>query len=1098
MKRNTLSVFAFISFVCCGSYPDLGFAQSSRTVLQRSVPKAGQPPQQPSEAPQPFIEAGMHTSQINSIGTDASCKLMATGSQDRTLRIWELPNSRLLRTIYPPTGLVPHSGQVDAVGMAPDGSWVAAGVGTAAGGFIYVFATKNGEVLWRSQEMGHNILQIAVSANGANLAASLGSGGGLRILRRGGTRETSGKQSWTEVARDTNYGNANAFAVTFDHAGAIYAAAFDGRLRKYAPPYRNVPTLSVATKSDKEAAGIAVSTANNRVAVVFANGHAVDIHDATNLAHVKTIENRDIQGREVPNNAVAWSSDGQRLYFGGDWPEASASKIRGVTISTNTSTDIIGPGGAISHLMPCGNGIAFSTAAPAFGLLGPENQRIVWQERITTDMRGKRETDFLASDDGRKVQFGLKRAGRVGDQYESRDPVLFDIDQETLVSASTTIVGNTLLAADTDPTHVNVTDWYGYDKDGNKQIVKLNGKPLKIASDDWAHGFAIAPDQSKFAVATDMFLYGFKRDGTALWPPQPAATAVWGAHIPRSGKVAIAAHGDGTIRWYRMSDGAELLALFVHALDRRWIAWTPQGYYMASAKGEDLLGYRINRNTWDKTADFARAVTYREKFNRPDIVKGVLTQLDVTTAIAEASKIYPGGRNGAATGAIAANKQPLWAKVKPVYAPPASSRGAPPSVVERSNEPVATTSPVSSPPTTMATSRQHARGAPGQVPAPDQSQPAQTAMLDVNIADVIKQRTPPVVVIDGTDQTSQGQNREVRVFYIIRSPSGEPVSKIYAFVNGELMVVRPGPGKIDGDNETGWLKVNVPRAKATVRIIAETQNGIKSEPADAQIASEGLAVEDASPPRMLFALIVGIGQFPDGAPAKSLGLTPANDADVFEAQLKSQIGEGKAYLKGSQIRKLTDRGGPIKKLDIETAIFELKKQAEEPGSVALFYFSGHGKSADTGVAYLLPSEYDGRDGVTSLGTNYIVDELFGRSGPVLIFIDACQSAGGFVGGSNNRFMNRVTGDFQRAQGFIAFASSWITEASLATEKSFFTEAVVDGLKGAAAKPGTKWLRARELDAHVFKTVETMSNGRQKPAMIAPDQQSLDLVIARYQ
>lgn len=53
-------------------------------------------------------------------------------------------------------------------------------------------------------------------------------------------------------------------------------------------------------------------------------------------------------------------------------------------------------------------------------------------------------------------------------------------------------------------------------------------------------------------------------------------------NVTPDGRLVVAAYDDGTIRWHRMSDGQELLAAFVHKDDRRWVAWTPSGYYMAS------------------------------------------------------------------------------------------------------------------------------------------------------------------------------------------------------------------------------------------------------------------------------------------------------------------------------------------------------------------------------------------------------------------------------------------------------------------------------------------------------------------------------------
>ena len=57
---------------------------------------------------------------------------------------------------------------------------------------------------------------------------------------------------------------------------------------------------------------------------------------------------------------------------------------------------------------------------------------------------------------------------------------------------------------------------------------------------------------------------------------------------------AVAAYADGTIRWHRLSDGKELLAFFPHKDKKRWVLWTPSGYYDASPGGEELIGWHVS------------------------------------------------------------------------------------------------------------------------------------------------------------------------------------------------------------------------------------------------------------------------------------------------------------------------------------------------------------------------------------------------------------------------------------------------------------------------------------------------------------------------
>jgi hypothetical protein len=114
----------------------------------------------------------------------------------------------------------------------------------------------------------------------------------------------------------------------------------------------------------------------------------------------------------------------------------------------------------------------------------------------------------------------------------------------------------------------------------------------------------------------------------------PKNTA-WRVVQSPDGRLAAAALGDGTVRWYRASDGTELLAMFLHADGTRWVAFTPSGYYAASPGGEDLIGWQSNKGP-HQAADFFPASRFHDRFYRPDAVARILRTLDETKAVQQA------------------------------------------------------------------------------------------------------------------------------------------------------------------------------------------------------------------------------------------------------------------------------------------------------------------------------------------------------------------------------------------------------------------------------------------------------------------------------
>jgi WD40 repeat protein len=547
------------------------------------------------------IEPGMHTAVIRQIGLNAAGTLMATGSDDKTARLWALPQGghgspELLRTLRVPIG-GGYEGRIYAVALSPDGKWMAAsgwdadyvavGSGTVS---VYIFEAATGRLVTRLGGLDNVVLHLAFSPDGSRVAATLGTGEGVRVWDAA---------SWRLVSEDKDYGGKNSYGAAFDSANRLYTVAFDGQIRRYGANGRL--EAKAAAQGGKVPFSIAVHPSGMKLAVGFDDSTAMEVYDAGTLKLLYAADTAGIAGGSLC--AAAWSADGTRLYAGGRyqsegalalviWQEEGRGRRSQVSLAQNT----------IMQLLPCGDGVAAGAQDPAFGVVAMDGAKQVWQEGVTADLRDQRDM-FGLSADGKKARFTLK--------WRS-EPVLFDLATFQLSDAPEAVTGVAIPRT----SGLAVTDWE------NNTGPRLNGEPIILEDYERAFSLAINPNASQFVLGTHFRLRAYRSDGGQLWQKQvPGVT--WGVNISGDGKLVAAAYGDGSIRWHRLSDGQELLALFVHAKDRRFIAWTPEGYYAASPGAEDLIGWHVNRG-FDVAPDFYPASTFASTFRRPDIVKAAL------------------------------------------------------------------------------------------------------------------------------------------------------------------------------------------------------------------------------------------------------------------------------------------------------------------------------------------------------------------------------------------------------------------------------------------------------------------------------------------
>lgn len=557
------------------------------------------------------IETGMHVDKINQVGLDSTCRMMITGSDDKTARLWAVPEGG--KGTFSPRGIlrVPvgpeNNGGIKAATLSPDGKYAALGAeyipdGGTDESAVYIFETATGKPVRRIAGLDAAIYQLVYSPGGEYLAAALSSGRGMRVW------ETSG---WRQVGSDDGYGE-SAYSVSFAPDGKVFTLAYDGMLRRYGSNFKLEAKVQTGHRN---AADVVVHPRGDKLAIAVADTPKVEIYDTRSLTRMYEADMSRVTNRSL--FAVTWSTDGSRLYGAGDfstpdrrvpvriWDNEGRGKGRDVKVTLTT----------IHDLVPCRKWIAIGSSDPAFGIMSESGEVLSWRTSVKPDLRNKLGQAFTVSADGSKVTFGMKSG--------HDEMVTFDMASWSITNASTRTAG--MFPADV--SSLNITGWL------NTTTPRVNGKVLQLLDREYSTAVAIAPGSQSLALGTEWHVRYFEKDGRERWTRDTPAN--WGVNVTRDGKFVVAAFGDGTIRWFRAGDGEEIMALFVHTQTREWVAWTPQGYYASSAGGDRYIGWAVNRG-WNESPVFHTAAELKRHLYRPDVVRAAFDLGDAADAVRQA------------------------------------------------------------------------------------------------------------------------------------------------------------------------------------------------------------------------------------------------------------------------------------------------------------------------------------------------------------------------------------------------------------------------------------------------------------------------------
>jgi WD40 repeat protein len=555
------------------------------------------------------IETKAHNAAMRDAAIAPDGQWLLTVSDDKTARMWSLPELRPLGVLRPAIGPL-QEGRLYGVAVSPDGQTAAIGGFTGRDGSsdfsVYVFDLTSQAIIRRLSGLPNVVYTLAFARDG-RLAAGLGGDNGIRVWQNGALQ-----------FEDLAYGD-SVHGIAFAPNGWLAAGSYDGQLRLY--DESGVLLQKLNTEVGEKPFRMAFSSDGSLLAVGFEGIAAVEVRDGTTLA-LRT--RPDCSGLAGSNLArVAWSADGRTLLAGGNvsggteafpaWPAAGSGPRR------MTRVDFSDPIFAVAPFPP--DGVAVASSAGDIVVIGKDgtvrhHHRPTTSDLATSPGHASPSRRLRLSADATLVEWVTWPAqGRL---------LRFDVANLDLANGKDEAPG--LAAWSADAGNLHATDW------SNRTDPKLNGRALKLHLHERARSVSAA--HNRLLLGTDWRLRLFDAKAAELWSTSVPGTA-WRVNQSPDGRLAVAGLGDGTIRWYRADNGEQLLALMVTEDAQRWVTFTPSGYYAAGPGAEDLIGWHVNRGP-DQAADFFPASRFRDRFNRPDVVRRILATLDEAEAVRQA------------------------------------------------------------------------------------------------------------------------------------------------------------------------------------------------------------------------------------------------------------------------------------------------------------------------------------------------------------------------------------------------------------------------------------------------------------------------------
>jgi WD40 repeat protein len=536
-----------------------------------------------AQKPELVVQTG-HSETVNSVAFSPDGKTLASGSEDHTIKLWEVTTGRVLRTL---TG---HSDGVNSVAFSPDGKRLASGGDDKT---IKLWDVSTGTELHTLTGLGHWILSVTFSPDG-RLLASGNDYGGIELWDvASGTRlhETGVELHSGTYAKAPEFCYCEVRSVVFSPDGKTLASgtgsAFFIKVSDYPVDLWDVASLTRLRTLAHHSLGIR-SVAFSPDGKVLASGSEDQTIKLWDVKSGRELRMRMRQSLAV--NSVAFSPDGKTLASVSDdktiklWEAASGSELRTLR----------------GHSAP-GRLVAFSPDGKTLASGSGDETIKLWDvasgnELLTLRGHSYPVNSVAFSSDGKSIASSSWGTIKLWEAASGAQLRAVTGGSRPLTSVTFSPDGKTLAGAGS---HNEIEVW---DVSSGTRLRLLTGHAQSVTS------IAFNPDGKTLASGSDneIKLWDLASGGEL----QTFKGNFFGNSLTFSpdGKILARGNQSGTVKLWNVASGTELRVLNTgtiklwdvpnqlsvlrgHDCEVTSVAFSPDGKILASASGDDPISY---------------------------------------------------------------------------------------------------------------------------------------------------------------------------------------------------------------------------------------------------------------------------------------------------------------------------------------------------------------------------------------------------------------------------------------------------------------------------------------------------------------------------